>query len=40
MAGKAKAGSSKPGAAQNREQALELALAQIDKAYGLSLIHI
>ncbi|MGN0102157.1 recombinase RecA [Dietzia sp. CH92] len=34
MAAKSKAGPGKPGAAQNREQALELALAQIDKAYG------
>ena len=34
MAAKAKTGTGKPGAAQNREQALELALAQIDKAYG------
>ena len=34
MAAKAKAGTGKAGAAQNREQALELALAQIDKAYG------
>ena len=34
MAGKARAGGGKAGAAQNREQALELALAQIDKAFG------
>ncbi|HIW67577.1 MAG TPA: recombinase RecA [Candidatus Dietzia merdigallinarum] len=34
MAAKAKTGTGKAGAAQNREQALELALAQIDKAYG------
>ncbi|GLB62344.1 protein RecA [Dietzia sp. NCCP-2495] len=34
MAAKPKAGSGKSGNAQNREQALELALAQIDKAYG------
>ncbi len=34
MAPKSRAGTGKAGAAQNREQALELALAQIDKAYG------
>ena len=34
MAAKARTHTGKPGAAQNREQALELALAQIDKAYG------
>lgn len=34
MPAKARTHTGKPGTAQNREQALELALAQIDKAYG------
>ena len=34
MAGKARGSSGKPAVSQNREQALDLALAQIDKAFG------